>query len=175
MQLHLLHRALSSANQGLCGAVMVLTCRPWFHFLLSPNAPQIQGQRVQLAKLEAERSAMSRLDKIRSDQGARATALEREAAASELRANLIEYNLEAVDAALDAVNAGEGGRLQLKWCKCVSPSVWFGLFCAAVDSPFPVKACQGGPDLLHHGLTAVLDSRQIVGHEAVGVYVAGDA
>jgi hypothetical protein len=68
---------------------------------------QIQGQRVQVAKLEAERSALSRLDRIKADQGARATALEKEAGASELRANLIEYNLDAVDAALDAVNAGE--------------------------------------------------------------------
>lgn len=50
---------------------------------------------------------MSRLDRIRADQGARATTLEREAAASEERASLIEYNLEAVDAAIDAVNAGE--------------------------------------------------------------------
>jgi hypothetical protein len=61
---------------------------------------------VQVAKLEAERSALSRLDRIKADQGARATALEKEAGASELRANLIEYNLDAVDAALDAVNAG---------------------------------------------------------------------
>lgn len=67
---------------------------------------QIQGQRVEVAKLDAERAALSRLDKIRLDQGARATALEREAAASEERASLIEYNLEAVDAAIDAVNAG---------------------------------------------------------------------
>jgi len=62
---------------------------------------------VEVAKLDAERAALSRLDKIRVDQGARATALEREAAASEERATLIEYNLEAVDAAIDAVNAGE--------------------------------------------------------------------
>lgn len=65
-----------------------------------------------MAKLEAERQALSRLDKIKADQGARATALEREAAASELRATLIEYNLEAVDAAIDAVNAGRLGWLQ---------------------------------------------------------------
>lgn len=71
-----------------------------------PPPPQIQDQRIELAKLDAERAALSRLDKIRNDQGARATALEREAAASELRASLIEYNLEAVDAAIDAVNAG---------------------------------------------------------------------
>lgn len=79
-----------------------------------PSAPspqtkphhQIQGQRVEVAKLDAERAALSRLDKIRVDQGARAAALEKEAAASEERASLIEYNLEAVDAAIDAVNAG---------------------------------------------------------------------
>eukprot|EP00879_Flechtneria_rotunda_P009714 GHRR01010163.1.p1 GENE.GHRR01010163.1~~GHRR01010163.1.p1 ORF type:complete len:564 (+),score=252.88 GHRR01010163.1:1740-3431(+) len=66
---------------------------------------KIQGQRVQVAKLEAERQALSRLDRIKVDQGARAAALEREAAASEERATLIEYNLESVDAAMDAVNA----------------------------------------------------------------------
>jgi hypothetical protein len=82
-----------------------LTIKPWCGCYSA--CLQIQGQRVQVAKLEAERSALSRLDKIKADQGARATALEKEAAASELRANLIEYNLDAVDAALDAVNAGK--------------------------------------------------------------------
>jgi hypothetical protein len=77
--------------------------------LLLHFTPQIQGQRVEVAKLDAERAALSRLDKIRLDQGARATALEKEAAASEERATLIEYNLEAVDAAIDAVNAGVWG------------------------------------------------------------------
>eukprot|EP00883_Tetradesmus_obliquus_P009930 jgi/Sobl393_1/2641/SZX66696.1 len=78
---------------------------PSFDAALDEFYSKIQGQRVQVAKLEAEKSALSRLDKIKADQGARATALEQEAAASEARANLIEYNLEAVDAALDAVNA----------------------------------------------------------------------
>jgi hypothetical protein len=83
---------MQSACQPFCAA-----CCCW---------PQIQGQRVEIAKLDAERAALSRLDKIKLDQGARATALEREAAASDERASLIEYNLEAVDAAIDAVNAG---------------------------------------------------------------------
>jgi predicted ribosome quality control (RQC) complex YloA/Tae2 family protein len=61
-------------------------------------------QRLDVAKVEAEKAALSRLDKIRSDQTQRAAALEAEAAAAELRASLIEYNLEAVDAALAAVN-----------------------------------------------------------------------
>jgi hypothetical protein len=58
---------------------------------------------------------MSRLDKIRVDQGARAAALEQEAAASEARATLIEYNLDTVDAAIDAVNAGE----TVDWTQCI--------------------------------------------------------
>lgn len=66
---------------------------------------------MEVAKLDAERAAMSRLDKIRVDQGARAAALEQEAAASEARATLIEYNLDTVDAAIDAVNAGGAGVL----------------------------------------------------------------
>jgi hypothetical protein len=84
---------------------------PCTHFI-APS-PQIQGQRVHVTKLEAERSALSRLDRIKADQGARATALEKEAGASELRANLIEYNLDAVDAALDAVNAGGASSVAL--------------------------------------------------------------
>lgn len=57
-----------------------------------------------LSPPQAERAALQKIDKIRSDQGARAAALERESAESELRAQLIEYNLEAVDAAITAVN-----------------------------------------------------------------------
>jgi hypothetical protein len=91
-------------------AVALLACSfVTSFFLLLHSTLQIQGQRVEVAKLDAERAALSRLDKIRLDQGARATALEKEAAASEERATLIEYNLEAVDAAIDAVNAGVWG------------------------------------------------------------------
>ena len=57
-----------------------------------------------MVKAEAQKAAFSRLDKIRYDQTTRAAALEAEAQAAELRATLIEYNLEAVDAAIDAVN-----------------------------------------------------------------------
>lgn len=68
------------------------------------NHVQIEGQRADMAKAEAERSAMSKLDKIKSDQTARAAALAREAEEAELRASLIQYNLEAVDAVITALN-----------------------------------------------------------------------
>lgn len=66
---------------------------------------QVADQRLDVAKVEAEKAALSRLDKIKADQGTRATALEAEAQESEHRAALIEYNLQAVDACIDAVNA----------------------------------------------------------------------
>lgn len=65
---------------------------------------KIEGQRAQASRLEMERSAQSKLDKIRRDQTARAQTLQSEADQSELRAALIEYNLEAVEAAIQAVN-----------------------------------------------------------------------
>eukprot|EP00798_Chlamydomonas_sp_ICE-L_P022483 gene22483-29609_t len=47
---------------------------------------------------------MGKLDRMKEDQSKRVTALEREATESEERASLIEYNLDAVDAAIAAVN-----------------------------------------------------------------------
>lgn len=89
------------------------------------SRPQVQGQAIAQAKLGAERAALSRLDKMKSDQGARVSALAREAAASELCASLIEYNLEAVDAAIDAVNAGAAAQPRPRDCvhACIATGV----------------------------------------------------
>ncbi|KAG2487711.1 hypothetical protein HYH03_013710 [Edaphochlamys debaryana] len=65
---------------------------------------KIEGQRADIARADAERAATSRLDKIKADQGSRAAALLVAAEEAELKAQLITYNLTAVDAALDAVN-----------------------------------------------------------------------
>jgi hypothetical protein len=107
----------------------------------APRTPttQIQGQRVEVAKLDAERAALSRLDKIKVDQGARATALAAEAAASEARAALIEYNLEAVDAAIDAVNAGTRCVCGRSWqCVCARVRAWVS---GAVASGCDMRVC----------------------------------
>eukprot|EP00877_Chromochloris_zofingiensis_P000091 jgi/Chrzof1/10082/Cz04g26130.t1 len=78
---------------------------PTFDAALDEFYSKVADQRLDVAKVEAEKAALSRLDKIKADQGTRATALEAEAQESEHRAALIEYNLQAVDACIDAVNA----------------------------------------------------------------------
>ncbi|EFJ40301.1 hypothetical protein VOLCADRAFT_69736 [Volvox carteri f. nagariensis] len=65
---------------------------------------KIEGQRAGIARADAERAALSKLDKIKLDQGTRAEALLRQAEECELKAQLITYNLEMVDAVLLAVN-----------------------------------------------------------------------
>lgn len=52
---------------------------------------------------------MSKVDRIRADQSARAAALEAEADDLTGKATMIEYNLDLVDAALDAVNSALAG------------------------------------------------------------------
>ncbi len=82
---------------------------------------QIADQRTDVARADAERQALSRLDKMRADQGKRVSMLGEEAAESMQRAALIEYNLEAVDAAIDAVNAAiaTGGAVQRRYAYLV--------------------------------------------------------
>ena len=65
---------------------------------------KIEGQRAAVARAEAEKGAMSKLEKIRHDQGGRVNALQKEADEAELRGTLIEYNLDAVNGVLDAIN-----------------------------------------------------------------------
>ncbi len=114
------------------------------HVATPPPNPQIEGQRADMARKEAEKSALSKLDKIKSDQAspktlhpmqhqaphrpwregacpkwpggqspnqaltcmqmARAAALAKEAEEADLRGQLIEYNLDAVDAVITALN-----------------------------------------------------------------------
>ncbi|KAK9805687.1 hypothetical protein WJX72_012021 [[Myrmecia] bisecta] len=64
---------------------------------------KIEGQRAEQVRAHQEKAALAKLDRIRTDQGQRAEDLEKEAAEAEAKANLIEYNLEAVDAAINAV------------------------------------------------------------------------
>lgn len=66
---------------------------------------KVEDQRAEVAQQAAVRTVMSKLDKVREDQAARAEALGREADAEEDKAALIEYNMTAVDAAIDALNA----------------------------------------------------------------------
>lgn len=59
--------------------------------------------RVASARVAAETAALSKVDRMRADQAARAASLEAEAAVQSDHAALVEYNLGAVDAALKAV------------------------------------------------------------------------
>eukprot|EP00899_Mesostigma_viride_P015122 jgi/Mesvir1/23610/Mv18292-RA.1 len=64
---------------------------------------KIEGQRAEMERAQQQAAALSKVDKIRADQGSRAEALQREAEQRQLKAELIEYNLEEVDAAINAV------------------------------------------------------------------------
>eukprot|EP00955_Chlamydomonas_euryale_P065234 359188-Chlamydomonas_euryale.AAC.1 len=77
---------------------------PTFDDALAEFFSKIEVQRSAVARSDAERAAVAKLDRIRSDQGGRLGQLQRDADEAELRGSLIEYNLEAVDAAIGAVN-----------------------------------------------------------------------
>ncbi|KAL0030916.1 hypothetical protein WJX79_000862 [Trebouxia sp. C0005] len=64
---------------------------------------RIEGQQVERNQSQQEKAALAKLDRIKLDQGKRADDLERDAAEAESKAALIEYNLEAVDGAINAV------------------------------------------------------------------------
>jgi len=64
---------------------------------------------ARVASERAERAASRRLEKVKTDQARRASQLEAEREKEQLRATLIEYNLDAVDVALHAVNSALAG------------------------------------------------------------------
>ena len=64
---------------------------------------------ARVASERAERAASRRLEKVKTDQARRASRLEAEREKEQLRATLIEYNLDAVDVALHAVNSALAG------------------------------------------------------------------
>ncbi|KAK9841572.1 hypothetical protein WJX74_008143 [Apatococcus lobatus] len=66
---------------------------------------KIEGQRAVQARTQKERAAMSKLDKLKADQAQRADTLAANAMSAEEQAQLIEYNLDAVDGAINAVRA----------------------------------------------------------------------
>lgn len=66
---------------------------------------QSEGQRMEQNIVAQEQSAITRLDKVRADQNARIAALSKQAASAELAAQVIEANSDAVNAAIEAVNA----------------------------------------------------------------------
>jgi len=64
---------------------------------------QLQGQRKAAQQAQREKAALGKLEAIRRDHESRLETLGREADAAERKAALIELNLDAVDAALNAV------------------------------------------------------------------------
>ena len=64
--------------------------------------------RAQGARAAAERAALSKVDRMRADQAARAGALEAAAAEEEAKGVLLEANADAADAAISAVNDALG-------------------------------------------------------------------
>ncbi|KAK9857575.1 hypothetical protein WJX84_011908 [Apatococcus fuscideae] len=66
---------------------------------------KIEGQKATQARSQKERAAMSKLDKLKADQAQRADTLAANAMTAEEQAQLIEYNLDAVDGAINAVRA----------------------------------------------------------------------
>ena len=65
----------------------------------------LEAQSQILARRKAEAQALAKLEKSLKDQKSRVEQLEREREKEEQRAVLIEYNHEAVDTAIDAVNS----------------------------------------------------------------------
>ena len=61
-------------------------------------------QKQEVAKHQEKKQIASKLDKIKNDQDARITSLRNQALSTNKKAQLIEYNLESVDAAINAVN-----------------------------------------------------------------------
>ncbi|PSC75362.1 nuclear export mediator factor Nemf-like isoform X1 [Micractinium conductrix] len=76
---------------------------PTFDAAVAEFFGKIAGQRASQAQAQREKAAVGKLEAIRKDHDKRLGNLGHEAEAAELKAALIEYNLEAVDAALNAV------------------------------------------------------------------------
>lgn len=56
---------------------------------------QVEGQKADQARLQAEQAALSKLDRIRIDQTGRAEALDREAKEAEAKVQLLIYTRPA--------------------------------------------------------------------------------
>ncbi|KAL2651385.1 hypothetical protein R1flu_019513 [Riccia fluitans] len=74
-----------------------------FDAVMDEYFSKVEGQRAEQQRKSQEESALSKLDKIRADQTNRVKALKREVDQSVHMAELIEYNLDDVDAAISAV------------------------------------------------------------------------
>ncbi|CAM6068471.1 unnamed protein product [Sphagnum tenellum] len=75
---------------------------------------KIEGQRADQQRKAQEESAFSKLDKIRADQTNRVQALKQEVDQSVRMAELIEYNLQDVDAAILAVRSALASSMDWK-------------------------------------------------------------
>lgn len=76
---------------------------PTFDAAVSEFFGKLQGQRLAAQQVQREKATMGKLEAIRSDHVARLATLSNEAKDAEHKAALIEFNLDAVDAALNAV------------------------------------------------------------------------
>ncbi|GAB4824054.1 hypothetical protein N2152v2_011100 [Parachlorella kessleri] len=84
---------------------------PTFDAALDEFFGKIQGQRAAAASEAREKGVVGKVDAIRRDHERRLQALQAESEQAEVKARLIEYNLVAVDAALDAVREALAGGL----------------------------------------------------------------
>mmetsp|Transcript_14942 Transcript_14942/g.62169 ORF Transcript_14942/g.62169 Transcript_14942/m.62169 type:complete len:1146 (-) Transcript_14942:47-3484(-) len=75
---------------------------------------KIEEQKAETQRAQQEAAALSKLTKVQSDQTKRAKALEEEVELQERKAQLIEYNLESVDAAIAACNSALAGGMDWK-------------------------------------------------------------
>jgi predicted ribosome quality control (RQC) complex YloA/Tae2 family protein len=82
---------------------------PTFDAAVSEYYGKLHGQRAVAQQAQREKQALGKLDAIRRDHELRLEALSKEAEAAERRAALIELNLDAVDAALNAVREALAG------------------------------------------------------------------
>ena len=78
---------------------------PSFHRCVDEFFTQLEENKAVEQKAQHAQSVMARVDRIRADQGRRLLELEAEQQASELKASLIERNVELVDRALAMLNA----------------------------------------------------------------------
>ncbi|KAI7842328.1 hypothetical protein COHA_003968 [Chlorella ohadii] len=76
---------------------------PTFDAAVAEFFGKAAGQRAAAAAAAKEKAAVGKLEAIRRDHEKRLGSLGKEAESAQLKAALIEYNLEAVDAALNAV------------------------------------------------------------------------
>lgn len=82
---------------------------PTFDAAVSEYYGKLHGQRAIAQQAQREKQAVGKLDAIRRDHELRLDALANETEAAERRAALIELNLDAVDAALNAVREALAG------------------------------------------------------------------